>query len=47
MCCPTHDLHTSSGQGGHGVPGTPSLCCIIFFFFGFRVNSGLGGGLGP
>lgn len=47
MCSPTHDLQTSSGQGGHGEPGVGSLGLFDFFFFGFNVNSGLAGGLGP
>lgn len=47
MCSPTHGLHTSSGQGGHGKPGVQSLCWFDFFFFGFNVNSGLAGGFGP
>ena len=44
-CWRTHDLQTSFGQGGHGEPGVYS--CIDFFFFGFNVNSGLRGDIGP
>lgn len=47
MCWPTHGLHTNSGHEGHGEPGAGSSGWNAFFFFGFNVNSGFGGGLGP
>lgn len=46
-CWPKHETKTISLQGGHVDPGVASMTLPIFFFFGFRVNSGLGGGMGP
>ena len=36
MCCPTHDLHTSSGQGGYGESGVHSSLVNMLLFPWFQ-----------
>lgn len=44
---PKQDLQTSCGHGGHDEPGVGSIWLFSLLFFGFNVNSGSGGGVGP